>query len=120
MLHSLLFALYDSGNTAQKNGDKGKRTSDRLEPGTYTLSRSFSHKPLVPVANPTSPIAFCTWDRWLVAEAPRKSVGPGLEPGRWSFFPCCHSSEQCFQNHYRALATPAYIELPTSFLFVCL
>ena len=48
-----------------------------------------------------------------MAEALRKSVGPGFEPGRWSFFPCRHSpSEQCLQNHYRALATPAYTELP--------
>ena len=43
---------------------------------------------------------FRNWDRWLVAEAPRKSVGPRFEPGCWSFFPCCHSFEQCFQNHY--------------------
>ena len=33
-----------------------------------------------------------------MAEAPQKSVGPGFELGRWSFFPCCHSSEQCFQE----------------------
>ena len=44
----------------------------------------------------------------------RKSVGLGFEPGRWSLFLCHHSSEQCFHNHYRALATPAYTELPTS------
>ena len=36
------------------------------------------------------------WDRWLVVDAPRKSVCPGFEPGHWSFFPCRHSSEQCF------------------------
>ena len=24
-----------------------------------------------------------------MAEAPRKSVGPGFELGRWSFFSCC-------------------------------
>ena len=34
------------------------------------------------------------WDRWLVAEAPQRSVGLRFELGRWSFFPCCHLSEQ--------------------------
>ena len=60
--------------------------------------------------------AFCSvmipMGPWLVAEAPRKSVGPGFQPSRWSFSPCRHA-EQCFQNHYRALATPACTELPT-------
>ena len=42
------------------------------------------------------------WDRWPVADTPRKCVGPGFEPGRWSFFPCRHSSEQCFLNHDKA------------------
>ena len=36
-----------------------------------------------------------------MVEAPQKSVGPGFEPVRWSFS-CRHSSEQGFQNHYRA------------------
>ena len=54
-----------------------------------------------------------------MAEAPRKSVRPRFEPGRWSFFPCRHSSEQCFQNHYRALATPANTELPKYPSCVC-
>ena len=54
-----------------------------------------------------------------MAEAPRKSVGPRFELGRWSFFPCRHSSEQCFHNHYRALATPANIEPPTYPSCVC-
>ena len=49
-----------------------------------------------------------------MAEAPWKSVAPGFEPGHWSLFPYRHSSEQCLQNHYRALATSAYTELPTS------
>ena len=34
-----------------------------LEPRTDTLSRSFSHKLSVPVANPLSPIALCTGRR---------------------------------------------------------
>ena len=46
-------------------GEKGPATE--LEPRTYTLSRRFSHELLVPVANPSSPIALCTtrhaWDR---------------------------------------------------------
>ena len=54
------------------------------------------------------------WDWWLMAEALRKSVGPRFELDCWSFFPCHHSSEQCFQDHYRALATPAYTELAAS------
>ena len=47
-------------------GEKGPATE--LEPGTYTLSRSFSHtshqsQPQIlrlPAANPSSPIALCT------------------------------------------------------------
>ena len=38
--------------------EKGPVTE--LKPGTYTLSRSFSHELSVPVANPSSPIALCT------------------------------------------------------------
>ena len=33
-----------------------------------------------------------------VAEAPRKSVGPRFELGRWSFFFCRLSLEQCLQK----------------------
>ena len=33
-----------------------------------------------------------------VAEAPRKSVGPGFELGRWSFSSCHLSLEQCLQR----------------------
>ena len=54
----------DSGNTAHTRmatGEKGPAT--RLEPGTYTLSRSVSHEPLGPTANPSSPIALCTGSR---------------------------------------------------------
>ena len=36
-------------------GEKGPAT--KLEPGTYTLLRSFSHELSVPVTNPSSPIA---------------------------------------------------------------
>ena len=39
-------------------GEEG--TATELEPGTYSLLRSFSHKLSVPVANPSSPIALCT------------------------------------------------------------
>ena len=44
-----------------------------------------------------------TKDLWLgpmahVAEAPRKSVGPGFELGRWSFFSCRLPLEQCLQR----------------------
>ena len=35
-----------------------------------------------------------------VAEALRKSVGPGFELGRWSFFSCRFSPEQCLQRDY--------------------
>ena len=58
----------------------------------------------------------CDWDWWLMSGAPQKCVGPGFKPGRCSFFPCHNFSEQCFQNQYRALATPAYTELPTMLL----
>ena len=32
-----------SANTAQEKGDRRKGPATELEPGTYTLSRSFSH-----------------------------------------------------------------------------
>ena len=40
-----------------------KEPATRLETRTYTLSRSFSHEPLVPAANPLSPIALHTGRR---------------------------------------------------------
>ena len=43
------------------------------------------------------------WDRWLVAEAPRKRVGPRLEPGRWSFFPVAILLSSVSRNHHRAI-----------------
>ena len=51
-------------------GEKGPVTG--LKPETYTLSRSFSHEPLVPVANPSSPIAFCTGRRSAAIQRPLK------------------------------------------------
>ena len=40
-----------------------------------------------------------------VAEAPRKSVGPGFELGRWSFFSCRLSLEQCLQRSLYKVST---------------
>ena len=58
------YAVIILESTAQKDGDRGKRTIDwaRTRDLQYTLSWSFSHEPLVPVAvvNPSSPIAHCT------------------------------------------------------------
>ena len=42
-----------SGNTAQKEGDRRKRTSDWARTRTYTLLQSLSHELSVPVANPS-------------------------------------------------------------------
>ena len=63
--------------------EKGPATE--LEPGIYTLLWSFSHKLLVPVTNPSSPIALCTGFRLIC----------------WSFFSCRLPSDQCFhRSHY--------------------
>ena len=56
-----------SANTAQEKGDRRKRTSDR-----YIGRWEMKDSRLGPMAR--------------VAEAPRKSVDPGFELGRWSFF----------------------------------
>ena len=53
------------------------------------------------------------WHRCFVAEAPQKIVGPGFEPGRWSFLSCRHFSEKWIPGIITALATPAHTELPT-------
>ena len=44
-----------------------------LEPGTYTLSWSFSHEPSVPVMNPSSPIALCTGHRCAAIQHPLRT-----------------------------------------------
>ena len=45
-----------------------------LEPGTYTLSRSFSHELLAPAMNPSSPIALCTSCRCAAIERPLEDL----------------------------------------------
>ena len=76
--------------TAQEEGDRRKRTSDRAQT-----------QDLPPFAELQS------WERetkdlWLesIAEAPRKSVGSGFELSRWSFFSCCLPLEQWFPRSY--------------------
>ena len=66
-------------------GEKGPATG--IEPGTYTLSQSFSHELPVPATKPSSPIALC-----------------------WSFSPCRHPPEQWIPGIITALATPAHTE----------
>ena len=46
----------------------------KLEPGTYTLSHSFSHELLVPVTNPSSPIALCTGCRCATIQRPLEDL----------------------------------------------
>ena len=53
----------DSGNTAQKNGNRGKGPATGPKPGTYILLQSFSHEQSIPVANLLSTIALCTGRR---------------------------------------------------------
>ena len=93
----------DSGNTAQKSAT-GKRTSSWARTGTYTIYRA-----QLQILSPPSP--FCT--------SPRFEPETGTKR-RWVVLsPYCHSSEQCFQNHYSSLATPAhaYTELPTCIMY---
>ena len=48
------------------------------EPGTYTLSRNFSHEPLVSAANPLSPITFCTGHRCATIQHPLRTYASRL------------------------------------------
>ena len=66
---------------------RGKRPAIGLEPGTYTRSRSFSH------------------ERVLRGSVSNLVAGP--------FSPVAILLSSVSRNHYRALATPAYTELPT-------
>ena len=59
--------LLRSMATEEKGPAKG------LEPGTYTLLRSFSHKLPVPAASPSSPIAFCTGRRCAAIQRPLRT-----------------------------------------------
>ena len=64
----------DSGNTAEKNGNRGKRTSDRARTQNLHTFTGVSHEPSVPAVNPSSPIALV-----LVAGVPLSSdrlLGP--------------------------------------------
>ena len=86
-----LCCIWFSESTVQKNGDKGKRTSDRDR--TQDLYSFAELQPqaiyLVPAANPLSPIALCT-----ICYVP------------YVFFWAMDS-----ENHTAQLATPAHTEV---------
>ena len=73
--------------------EKGPMTG--LKPGIYTLSWSFSHEPLVPAENSSSPITFCTGCRCAAIQRLLRAYTLRLV--------LCDV----------VVATPAYTELPT-------
>ena len=82
-----------------------KRTSDQAR--TRDLHSFAVHKAIGDEGVATGTMA-------RVAEAPRKSVGPGFELDRWSFFSCRLFPEQCLWRGYCIISNigAAPIEVP--------
>ena len=89
-----------SGNTAQGEDDRRKRTSYQTQAQTHTLSRSLSHE--LPSLSSYRAIrdkgfAAGTNSSWLKLSG-RSSVGSRFELGYRIFFSCGLPPEQCFQR----------------------
>ena len=62
-------------NTAQKKGDRRKRTSDRARiRDLHSFAELQLHELSIPVANPSSPIALCTGRRCAAIQRPLEDL----------------------------------------------
>ena len=66
--------------TAQRKATGEKGPATELEPGTYTLSRSFSHELSASAVNPSSTIALCSGCRCATRQRPFRTYASRLAP----------------------------------------